>query len=204
MPKHQNALKALTEDPYVEYWGELGRFIHYFSRTEHTLKRLLQTLAGTSDEVSGAIFIGVRMGTAKDHINRILEAKGDAVAKNRLEGPFAQLGVIGGVRDNLVHWGAEHEGTDDLLVSNARQSPGPGRVREYRVSPRDLVAMTEDLVRINMFLVVTMRPLDDDERIWGQYLGQPWRYKSPQQAPPKKGTRARRRARLLQPDASQN
>jgi hypothetical protein len=190
-------LAAAADEPYKEYWKELGRFIHMFSQTEQRLMALLAKIVGVNSKIAGAIFSGTRAESGKDLINRVLDATGRSDVKKRLEYPLAQLGVINTVRNNLVHWGAHHDGSPDLLVSNSFQSPIPDRLTEFRLGPKDMQAMQHDLVKIGFFFLLEQHPSpetgDTVRPEYDDYLAEPWLYKRPPQAPHE--TERRRRAR---------
>src|SRR5687767_63683 len=96
---------------YRPYWAALGEFVHAFSQVERELQELVFHLSGVSAQDGKALFHGMRVDAAKDAINRLLDARGDTEIKARLEEPFAHLGHIAGMRNNLIHWGAaEGEG----------------------------------------------------------------------------------------------
>jgi hypothetical protein len=199
------ALIAALDEPYVEYWKALGQFISEFARTEKTLQFLLRHYAEVSENVGKAIFHGTRIDAAKDHINRILEATDNLEAKNRLERPFAQLGVISGMRNNIVHWGSTRKGPDDFLVSNSSLAHTKERLREFQISPRALRAMSLDLFAISVHFVMEMRRAGEPEIVeeFSEIVNAPWLYKPPQPTPQTKGTRARRRERKNPLDALQ-
>jgi hypothetical protein len=196
------SIAAMDEEPYQEYWKELGQFIHAFSQTEHQLLSLLRETADVSDTVAGVIFGGTRGDSAKDFINKILEATDREDVKTRLESPLAQFAVINTIRNHLVHWGARHEGTDDFLVSNAFLSPVADRLKEFRINTDNMKAMRSDLHKISLFFQLERYPdFKDDSR--NSYLSQPWLYKPPQPSPQKKERLPHPPKQSLRRDASQ-
>ncbi len=186
----EGVFRAYLEAPYKDYWAELGRFIHHFSGAEFALVQLLGSHMRLSKEEAGAIFSGLRTSDAKDHTNRLLDAQGKSDLKAMLERHFAQIGVISGIRNNIVHWGAHHDGgpdliTADLLVSNAYLHPRPSQLKEYRISATDLRNMTDDLAIITIAFGLLSEPIKMDAE-WKEFIGRPWLYKPPQQSPPPK------------------
>ncbi|QTN19190.1 hypothetical protein HZ989_13335 [Brevundimonas sp. AJA228-03] len=182
----------MTDNPFPEmdaYLTHLGLFIHEFARCERALHQLLIFHAGVTDEVAGAIFTGARVDTAKDFINRILDGTGNKETKARLSDPFAQLTLIAGVRNHLVHWGTSHtQGVPDFLISNAHLKPGPGREKEYRASVDDLKNMTMDLFRITVMFTIESQtsphvPHSTLLELVLPTLGDAWLHKPMQQAP---------------------
>lgn len=201
----------MSDNPYPEmdaYLTHLGLFIHEFARCERTLHQLLIVQAGVTDEVAGEIFTGVRVDGAKDFINRILDGKGDSETKARLADPFAQLGLIAGVRNHLVHWGTSHtQGIPDFLISNSHLKPGPGREKEYRASVEDIKDMTMDLFRITVMLTIETLPSPHVPRrtILEHVLptlGDAWLHKPKQQAPAPKASRDRGKGQRRPPRSS--
>lgn len=182
MVQQPSPLRAAIEEPYREYWAELGRFLHVFCEAEFVLVFTLQHYAGIANEVAGVMLGGTRADAAKDQLTRILEAKGELETKKALERPMAQFKTINTIRNHLIHWGARHDGADDLLVTNAERHHGPGKFKEFRISVSDLQAMTEDLYRITLWFNVVRRPPHSDE-FFQPYLAAPWLYKPPQPNP---------------------
>ena len=195
-------LNAMSDEPYKEYWSTLGTFIHAFSLTEARLLSLLRHLARIEPLIGGAMLSGVRVDAGKDYINRILEATGKTEIKQRLERPFAQLGVVNGVRNHIIHWGARHDGKGGLLVSNAFQNPAESRLNEFRVSSDDVKHMTADLFRISALLLLEELPVFPPEILSDRFLRGPWSYKPPPPSPPGTRTQRRARAQRRQPRAS--
>jgi hypothetical protein len=187
------------------YWAALGEFIHAFSQVERELQELVFHLSGVSPTDGRALFYGLRIDAAKDAINRLLDARDDQATKARLEGPFAQLGHIANMRNNIIHWGASDLGNSDwFLVSNDFLAHTPAKLREFRVSVANLKEMNADLTKIGMHLSYEIhhRHVRSEmlERVAKPVLDAPWSYKPPQPSPPqsKPGTRASRRERQRQ------
>jgi hypothetical protein len=147
-----NALSGAVREPYKNYWRALGEFIHHFSYTERSMQSFLRHVAGTSDVIGRAAFSGVKVDAAMSLCNRILEATGKADLKARIEPVFQQLGIINGIRNNMVHWGASDAGNDDFRVTNSFYAATPDRVTEFSVSLIELNAMMADLMKIDVHL----------------------------------------------------
>ena len=188
MTEDSSAPDDLLDGPYHDYWLHLGRLIHEFSRVEFFLQYALRQFSGMTPEVSGAVSGEFRVAAAKDAINRVLVAKGDLEIRDRLKGPFDQLGVINGVRNDIVHWGALDDGSVDFLVSNSQRLFAPERLREFRVSLRDLRAMSLDLFRISSHLIDEIRgPVPDEhDEEWAKVRELKWLYRPPAQRTQKK------------------
>jgi hypothetical protein len=197
-------LASALEAPISEYWEALGRFIHEFAKVESLLITLLRDLSKTSDETAGAIFSGLRVDGAKDTINRILDATGQTDIKSRLQSPFAQLGVIAGVRNKIVHWGATYDGGEQLLVTNARLYPTAARLTEIRVGAKDIKLMTGDLFKIALYLILEIRDYGDGDPDWArEELKRPWLYTLPAPPPRRKETRRQAPKRVRPQRSSQ-
>jgi hypothetical protein len=204
MAQENSALREILEDRYGEYWAWLGKFTHEFSRVERLLQTLLRVKSGVSESVGRAIFSDLRMQASKDAVNRICDALGDAETKERLKPAFDQLGEINAVRNNLVHWGAVHDGSDALLVTNVRLIASADRLQEFRISPRDLRAMSLDLFLIGIYVVDAGRAFQFwDEPDFATMREGAWLYKPPQRSPSQKApNRGRTKGRARQRRAS--
>ena len=197
MGKAENALASMLDEPYRDYWPALGKFIHEFSGMESLLHELAIRVAGVSDNLGKAIFSGLRIDNAKDALNRMYEASGDQAAKDRMAPVFAQIGAIAGMRNNIVHWGAQSVSRDDgfegLLVSNARIAHTKERLRTFVVSAEMLTDMRVDISKISMHLLVELFRDREGAKIAPtvtRVLEAPWRYKSPPQSPAQRKPRA--------------
>lgn len=170
------------------YWAALGEFIHSFSQVERELQELVFHIARVTPKDGRALFHGLRIDAAKDAVNRLLDARGDDETKARLEDPFAQIGHIASMRNNILHWGASEEGDGNwFLVTNDFLAHTPAKLREFRVSVVNLMEMNMDLTKIGMHLSAevhrgTFRP-EFFEKIMRPVLDAPWRYKPPQPVP---------------------
>ncbi|MEJ0095130.1 MAG: hypothetical protein WDN46_17450 [Methylocella sp.] len=183
------------QEPYHDFWFQLGKFIHTFALAEAELLLLLKYVSGLSGPKAGALFSGARQEGARDTINNILQATKKNIKKKRLERPFAQLATIGTVRNNLVHWGATHDrgNGESFLVSNEARKPL--KPRTYSVTVQDLNDMCDDIIRI-VFLMQYEREASDIPLTQRDVFAQKsWLYTPPQPPPPQKGTRRRRHAR---------
>jgi hypothetical protein len=185
------ALVEVMNEPYARYWAELGQFIHYFSDVERVTQGLLRAVAGVSDPMGAALFSGVKVDAATSLINRVCEATDRADLQARLKPIFDQLGVINGVRNNTVHWGAREDG-GELVVSNLYFAATPDRIRKFPISATDLQLMIIDLIKISMHLSWEEMTVKGEiispemqELVFRKVLNAAWRYKPPQQSPPK-------------------
>jgi len=184
MDEDTSALVAALEEPYREYWAELGRFIHQFSETEREMQILLRHFSNMPDKIAAVLLAGEKVDQAISKVSRILDATENVHAKSRLEPVFQQLGVINGVRNNIVHWGATAcDGA--LWVSNKHLKPLPTREVEYTVSVDALRRMTIDLFKIDMHIsweIHLSEPggsVEIYQKVFQRVLEAAWRYKPP-------------------------
>ena len=174
-------IRQRAEEPFADYWKSLGRFIHFFARTEHKVLTLLREQAKVSEKVAGAIFSGTRADAAKGLITRLLETHGLSDVAARLKGPFDQLGLINSARNDLVHWGTTYR-EGELSVSNAHLFPPPNRAISYPVTTELLGNMTDDLFKIGVAIDLERLPQLSNKDFL-DFLSRPWRYKPRGQAP---------------------
>lgn len=95
----------VIDEPYQNYFFHLGRFAHEFSLVEGSLLILLRNQMKSPDEVSSVFLSGVRVDAAKNHINSILDSRGDLITRDRLARSLAQLTTINTIRNHILHWG---------------------------------------------------------------------------------------------------
>jgi hypothetical protein len=142
--------------------------------------------AGVTDDVGKAVAYGLRVDNAREMINRILDATGRPEVKQRLAGPFAQLGTISTMRNHIVHWGAR-ETNRGLLISNERIAFTPEKMAFHPVSADDLKLMRGDLQRIFSLLLIE-RYADEPKSPFSadavrEVKARTWLYKRPQPIP---------------------
>ncbi|MFC3071046.1 hypothetical protein [Phenylobacterium soli] len=206
----ENIFAQALEEPYHDYWHQLGKFVDRFASIERSMQSILRRLAGVSDPIGAAVFSGVKVDAASSIINRICDATGQDELKARLKPALDQLGVINNVRNNILHWGASRDSNSgEFIVSNAYWAASADRLREYRVTPIDLQAMIVDLHRIGLLLA--REEFTEEEllksriaqRVFAEVQAGAWHYKSPQQQPPKTARQPQAPKRQRQRDASQ-
>jgi hypothetical protein len=190
MRRPRSQIYDAMDAPYEEYWAALGRFVHEFSRAEQALLALLRQISGLTEPIGGIILTNSRVDQAKEMVKRIFEVDEQSMGRTRMERPFAQLAVINTMRNHIIHWGAVHDGADELLVSNAHLHPHPDRAKEFRVSPDDLAAMSIDLYHIAVYFLVEASLQQQLSRgSLDTYTGlqaEPWLYKPPRPTPRKR------------------
>lgn len=174
------------------YFLALGRFMHAFAQVERTLFHVLWKQSGTSYEVAKAVFSGARADTARDYINRILDAT-DQARPPELTRAFAQFGIITKARNDIVHYGADFEAPEQFTVSNFIAAHVPSKRQTTVISAEILDDMRADLTPIGGVLASHLWRLVCAEeglktsrmdQMLATYAEQiPWRYK-PQRLSP--------------------
>jgi hypothetical protein len=174
-----------------EYYSALGRFVHMFARVEIAMTLTLWHYAKTTPEISKIAFASVKTELGITWIKQFATVAGASKDKrDDLENVFQQLGIINGVRNHLLHFGATTVAEGQAIVSNALKAKRDPTV--YFVSPEELAKMTDDLWKIVAHLnyLHLGRPIPKDDNLDGALvLRFPWRYKPPTQhsGPSKKG-----------------
>jgi hypothetical protein len=185
------------------YHASLGRFISLFAQIELTLFLAMTRTAGINLTMAQAIFTDARIANARDTINRIRAAHG-VPEDETLSRAFLQLGEIGRMRNNLVHYGLTREATSNsYVVTNAFFVPPHKKPQRDPVSVAILEAMILDLLTIqtainNRGFERSEIPKDAIARFRAAARS-PWRYKPHAPSQPEKSTRRRRRERPRQP-----
>jgi hypothetical protein len=190
--------QAGTPDHF--YYHALGQFISTFSVTEAILRIALRHFAKVNDSTGKAVFSGVRVDTAMSLINRLLEVRKprNTQLQKDMTRIFTQLGIINGVRNDIVHYGSDVIG-EERVVSNRLVALTTARLRETPVSPDILDQMTHDLMTIGVRVAYNMRPsaaIPDAVR-------EPWLYKPRAPSPRRKRHRNKPRSQQRQPRSSQ-
>lgn len=138
------------------------------------------------------VFAGTRIDQGSKYIKQLAEATGAPPDKRAdLEDILQQTGIITGVRNDILHYGATSVAEGRAVVSNALKAKG--EPTEFPVSPTVLDNMTADLRKIATHLNYKHlgRPMPrgalGQGLIWRAFES-PWQYKhpSPPKTPPKK------------------
>ncbi|MCA3738055.1 MAG: hypothetical protein IM673_08370 [Phenylobacterium sp.] len=164
------------------YMACLGWFVHAFASTESMLFRLLVEKSGLSGTEGAAVFSGLRMKAAMDALNRLFDVRDMKLEKEALARPFAQLGAISSIRDDLLHYGTEEDDLGGLYVSNVSKKHIPERATTRPVSAQDLIHMVHDLRDIEIHFVASMfrTSKKSSRRTAGLYtnrLASEWQYR---------------------------
>jgi hypothetical protein len=94
--------------------------MHSYSVAEAELLVLLTYISGLSGIEAGVVFHGTRCEAARTLIKSLLTATNQEERLARLRYPFDQMAVIGTVRNNLVHWGANAASDGTFTVPTSR------------------------------------------------------------------------------------
>jgi hypothetical protein len=136
------SLRGVSPD-YNSYFLALGLFTQAFTDMETLVALLLRIQTGVSQETARAVFSGVRIDQAKGFITRTREAYGVGEHPD-LKRAFDQIGVITGVRNDIVHFGSRYDGEGGFSVSNVLIAVSPARERSYPVSDAILYELIAD------------------------------------------------------------
>lgn len=175
-----------------QYYEALGRFVAAYARTEGLMQLSLRILVGLMDERGAALLSGVRADQAANLMKRLLDATRRPAMKERLGRHFQQFNVITTIRNELLHYGAEFETAEVLLISNARDAFIPERLKQTQIVPADFYRMNADLQTIRCGLIAELDrgqlPASEQET-WDERARAPWQYKPPPQGPHRRKTR---------------
>jgi hypothetical protein len=164
----------------TEYYEALGRFVDMFARVETAITLTLWHYAGTNPYVGKIIFAGSKIDGYSIYIKQLAEAKkATKEAQDDLKDVLQQLGIINGVRNKVLHYGAESVAEGNAIVSDALKAKG--EPERFPISPVLLDQMTGDLTKI----VAHLDEIHLKRRTRHTILGSPtlgaWRYKHPAQ-----------------------
>lgn len=162
------------------YFTALGRFVDRFARAELYTRFALWHYAKTKPDIARAVFSGVHVDTAITHIRRVLDAQRiPESARHGIGDILAQLKMISGVRNDLLHTGAESIAEGEGFVTNILIAHN--ELKTFPISPLILDAMSADLRKITMHLIcyhLGRRPFAPaTKKTLDEVLLAPWRYK---------------------------
>lgn len=168
------------------YYEALGRFVDKFSRVEAAMTLTLWHYAKTPPEVSKVIFTSDKVDSCITKIKQIAKVSNvDSALQGDLEDIFQQLGIINGVRNDVLHYGAEFVAEGNAIVSDALKAKGEPYV--FPISPTALDQMTTDLDKIIAHLKTLHLGDSHAYTILGNPMHSAWRYKHP--VPPRTPTK---------------
>jgi len=165
------------------YYEALGRFVQMFAEVEKVIAQTLWTYAGTKAEVAKIVFAGTQSETAAGYIKAVARATNASNEKLAdLENVIQQFGIIRGIRNDILHYGAKFIAEGKGLVSNAWKAKA--EPIEFPISADALLYMEMDLRKIIAHLgyrhLGRPRPKSAfGQKILDDTLHSPWRYKHP-------------------------
>jgi hypothetical protein len=172
------------------YWVALGRFVAMFSKVETAITLTLWHYAKTPQNIARVVFPGVRIDQGSTLIKALAKATdAEEAAQTELEYVLQQLGIINGVRNDTLHYGAMSVAEGRALVTNALKAKTPDAITAFPISPESLADMTADLRKVIVHLHAHHmgRPHPRGAAAFA-ILQAPWRYKHPVQKKSKSKT----------------
>lgn len=172
--------------PDPAYWEALGRFIECHARVELVLILFLSEMTGTRHVMARAVFSSMRSDAAITAIRHALEvAPRSPDQMSEIDDVLRQMKEISNARNDVVHQPSLLTSDKGRIVTNAARTHLQNRIRERRVSPQLLDAMTADLEKISLHLItIIVSPPSQslaDRALEAPGLLGPWGYKQPQE-----------------------
>lgn len=167
------------------YYEALGRFVQIFAEVERIVWLTLVSYVEARLEIAKIVLTAGKVAQCATHIKQIAAATNAPREKRHdLEFIFNQLGIINGVRDLILHYGATSIAEGKGTVSNAWKAKA--EPQELPISADALLAMTDDLRKIIAHLAYRHlgQPRPKGALSLGvldEVLARPWRYKFPEQ-----------------------
>ena len=141
--KHARILHGVTPESTREgrarqrrYWLALGRFADMFARIEAAVTYTLWHYANTPLAISKIILVD-RVDSSITKIKQL--AKASEAGKDKyddLDSVLQQLGIINGVRNSILHYGAEAVAEGNAFVTDALRAKG--EPTKFPISPTSL------------------------------------------------------------------
>ncbi len=189
-PLGSSPLGAIRRFPYVipaahtkegkerlrAYYEALGRFVDMFARVETAMTLTLWHYAKTAPEIAKIVHAGTKViDTGATYIKQLAAVtNATQEIKDDLENVLQQLGIINGVRNHILHYGATSVAEGRAIVSNAFKAKG--EPKSFPISPTDLNHMTDDLTKIAAHLNEIHLGKPSEHTILGNPMNTPWRY----------------------------
>ena len=175
------------------YYEALGRFVQIFAEVERLVWQTLVHYVGTSHEIAKIVLTAGKVDQCATHIKQIAAINAPKEKRDDLELVLQQLGILNGVRDHILHYGATAIAEGRGTVSNAWKAKAVPK--EFPISDTALAEMTDDARQIIAHLAYHHlgRPWPRAEpniAFLEQVLQRPWRYNHP--SPPKSETKKRK------------
>lgn len=168
-----------------EYYSALGHFIDVFAQVEGVVSFTLWHYAKTVPEIAKIVFSGVKIDVSSTYIKQLAAAtKAPQDRIDDLADVLQQLGIINGVRNMVVHYGARSVAEGHGIATNELRAKGEPTV--FPISAILLQQMTADLrtilVRLRYKHLSVPKPRASENRQFlDELLSAPWQYKHPPQ-----------------------
>lgn len=165
------------------YYEALGRFVQIFAEVEKLVWQTLVHYAGVSHEVAKIVLTAGKVDQCAKYIKQIAAAINVPKEKrDDLESILQQLGILNGVRDAILHYGARAIAEGRGTVSDAWKAKA--EPKEFPISDTALTEMADDARQIIAHLAYRHlgRPWPraaQNISFLEQVLQHPWRYKYP-------------------------
>jgi hypothetical protein len=170
------------------HFHSLGMLMSEFSRVETVQAQFIAFQAKLEPPIARALLSGLRLDAGASMVRRLYEATGRDIEQS-LSKALAQLLLINGVRNDLVHYGAVLDGPKPY-VTNVRAAHTAERIRITEVDDEALAMMTADLSSINLLLLAMMTNEGLATKLGASIIQNTWLYQSATWLPSKmlKGT----------------
>lgn len=167
-----------THDEDEKFELALGRLMIAWADAEKEAYHVLMAYAGVTNPVARALFSGTRIKEVIDFIKAIdFNSPLPIDRSTDLAHVFAQIGIINGIRNHLVHYSSQsysYKDREHRVVVNQRPSRY-GNTTGYEVSSEIIDQITQDLYAIANHLNMHHGPRT------GPFT--PWRENSPSDPP---------------------
>jgi hypothetical protein len=167
------------------YYEALGRFVQIFAEVEKLVWQTLVHYVGTSHEVAKIVLTAGKVDQCAKYIKQVAAAVNVPKEKrDDLELVLQQLGILNGVRDSILHYGATAIAEGRGTVSNAWKAKA--EPTEFPISDTALAEMADDARQIIAHLAYRHlgRPWPraaSNIAFLEEVLQRPWQYKYPSQ-----------------------
>lgn len=180
-----------------EFYPPLGRFIRNFTFLEYWLYRELLYVADITPGIGKALFSGTRADTLTTLIRRCYEAKGLQL-EPLIERILQHTSLLNAARNDAVH-SRYVFGLDEVTMDNKHRTLA-GRAKESKLSIELLDDMSADAWQGGSALMARARERERPGLTKPETLAsfdEPWRYKPPSPASPRRArpSRAQKRER---------
>lgn len=182
-----------------EYYKELGVLVSMFPAVEVSMFALLAALCGARRELALALFADVRIDSAMTTARRLLAAREEVFGKSELQSlterwlhyAFDQLGIINGIRNQIIHHGLGEVSAsfEKVTISNRFRARSEAHLTEIPISAEILRQMKHDAaIAGGIISSVTRALLSHATAATSSFQSiaffakeHPWQYKSPLQ-----------------------